>query len=178
MLNSIRASTGTSAEIEDAISLLLGCHGRIRHFTAVALRLAEQRRAPASDRSQAARAVLRYYTMALPLHEADENESVYPRLKRALLPGELANANEQMIEQHKNIDATVAELIPMWQEVEHDPEAQDASGDRLRDCTEHLSALWSAHLKLEEEQVIPALRQHLTAEDLRAIQQEMRDRRQ
>jgi hemerythrin-like domain-containing protein len=178
MLNFIRASTGTPAEIEDAVSQLLGCHDRIRHFTTVALRLAELQQAPASDRSQAARAVLRYYTVALPLHEADENESVYPRLKKTLLPGELANANEQMIAQHKNIAATVAELIPIWQEVEHDPEAQDASSDRLRDCTERLSELWNAHLKLEEEQVIPALRQHLTADDLRAIQQEMRDRRQ
>ncbi|MGB6385297.1 MAG: hemerythrin domain-containing protein [Terriglobales bacterium] len=180
MLNSIRTNSSPSAEVEDAVSLLLGCHERIRHFTAVAVRLAESQQAPASERIQAARAVLRYYAVALPLHEADENESVYPRMKNALLSSELANANEQMIEQHKNIDATVAELIPMWQEVEHDPEGQDALAlnDRLRDRTERLSELWSAHLKLEEEQVIPALRQHLTAEDLRAIQQEMRDRRQ
>jgi hemerythrin-like domain-containing protein len=178
MLNSIRASTTTSPEIEDAVSLLLGCHERIRHFTAVALRLAESQQAPASDRIQAARSVLRYYTVALPLHEADENESVYPRLKKVLLPGELADANQQMIEQHKNIDATVVELIPMWQEVEQNPEAQEALSDRLRDRTKRLSELWSAHLKLEEEQVIPALRRHLTPEDLRAIQQEMHDRRQ
>lgn len=180
MLNSIRTNTSASAEIEDAVSLLLGCHERIRHFTAVAVRLAESQQAPASERTQAARAVLRYYTVALPLHEADENESVYPRMKNTLLSSELANANEQMIEQHKHIDATVAELIPMWQEVEHDPEAQKALAlrERLRDRTERLSELWSAHLKLEEEQVIPAMRQHLTPEDMRAIQQEMRNRRQ
>jgi hemerythrin-like domain-containing protein len=180
MLNSIRTNTSASAEIEDAVSLLLGCHERIRHFTAVAVRLAESQQAPASERTQAARAVLRYYTVALPLHEADENESVYPRLKNALLSSELASANEQMIEQHKNIDATVAELIPMWQKIDQAPKAEDADalGPQLRDRTKHLSELWSDHLKLEEEQVIPALRQHLTAEDLRAIQQEMRDRRQ
>ncbi len=178
MLNSIKSGPTADPETEDAISLLLGCHDRIRHFTEVGARLAQSPQAPASDRIEAARAVLRYYTVALPLHEADENESVYPRLKRALPPGELAHANQQMLEQHAGINASVAELVPMWQQIERDPQSQNELGERLRLRTEHLRALWNVHLTLEEEQVIPAMRKYLAAADMSAIAQEMRDRRQ
>ncbi len=178
MLNTIQSVRAAASETEDAISLLLGCHERIRYFTEVGMRLAESAHAPAQDRADAARAVLRYYTVALPLHEADENDSVYPRLKQALPPGELALANQQMIDQHADIDATVAELVPMWEQIEGDPQSQDELGERLRLGTAHLRSLWNVHLILEEEQVIPAMRKYLSVEDLFAIAQEMRERRQ
>ena len=178
MLNTIKSARSAAPEVEDAVSLLLGCHDRIRHFTEVGERLAQSPQAPATDRAAAARAVLRYYTVALPLHEADENESVYPRLKRALPPGELAHANQQMVEQHAGIDATIAELVPMWQQIERDPQSQNELGELLRHRTGHLRSLWNAHLALEEEQVIPAMRKYLPPQDLSQIAQEMRDRRQ
>jgi hemerythrin-like domain-containing protein len=178
MLNTIKSGPAAGAETEDAIALLLGCHDRIRHFTEVGARLAQSPQAPAPDRAEAARAVLRYYTVALPLHEADENESVYPRLKLALPPGELAQANQQMVEQHAGINFSIAELVPMWQQIERDPQTQNELGERLRLRTEQLRSLWNVHLTLEEEQVIPAMRKYLGAEDLSAIAKEMRDRRQ
>ena len=178
MLNTIKSAHSSASETEDAVSLLLGCHERIRHFTEVGVRLAESAYAQAKDRADAARAVLRYYTIALPLHEVDENESVYPRLKRALPTGELALANQQMIDQHADIDATVAELVPMWEQIERDPQSQGELEQRLRLRTEHLQSLWSIHLALEEEQIVPAMRKYLAPEQLSRIAEEMRDRRQ
>lgn len=178
MLNTIQSARSAAPEFEDAFSLLLGCHDRIRHFTEVGMRLAQSPQAPAIDRAEAARAVLRYYTVALPLHEADENESVYPRLKRALPPGELAHANQEMVDQHIGIDVTIAELVPMWRQIEREPQSQEELEQRLRLRTEHLRSLWNAHLALEEERVIPAMRRYLGAEELSQIAQEMRDRRQ
>jgi hemerythrin-like domain-containing protein len=177
MLNTIKSARSAASETEDAVSLLLGCHERIRHFTEVGMRLAEAAHAPAQDRADAARAVLRYYTIALPLHEADENESVYPRLKEALPPGELVLANQRMVDQHADIDATVAELVPMWERIERDPQSQAEFRERLRLRTEHLRSLWNVHLALEEEQIVPAMQRYLAPEQLSGIAQEMRDRR-
>jgi hemerythrin-like domain-containing protein len=174
MLSNIQTSPKPSSDSEDAISLLLGCHQRIRHFTEVALRLARNPEAPASDRADAARSVLRYFQVALPLHEADENESIYPRLRRKLRPGALAEANEAMVRQHTEIDAVIAELIPQWQSVA----ASSSPSPELLSITRHLQELWDAHLSLEEEHVVPALRQHLTADDLKSIRDEMSARRQ
>lgn len=155
--------------------MLLGCHQRIRHFTKVALRIAQTFSAPSDERATAAQSVLRYYTEALPLHEADENESLHPRLRRVLPEGALAEANDAMVQQHSEIDALVARLIPAWRELERDP--QHPQTDLLQQ-TEQLQQLWSSHLQLEEEQVIPAMQRFLPAADLRSIEAEMRARRQ
>jgi hemerythrin-like domain-containing protein len=163
---------------EDAISLLLGCHDRIRHFTEVADRLNWNQHSPAKDRQEAASAVLRYYEIALPRHEADENESVYPRLRKALPPGELAAANQAMVDQHAEIDALIAQLLPMWRSIAHDPALQEDLSAELGRLVRRLKQLWTSHLGLEEEVVIPAMQRFLSQQDLGAIQAEMRARRQ
>jgi hemerythrin-like domain-containing protein len=177
MLNTIRSTPEAAPSEETAVDLLLGCHQRIRHFTDVALRLAQNPGAPAEDRAQAARAVLRYFTVALPLHEADENDSVYPRLQQALTEGPLAEANEAMVEQHRGINAALSQLIPLWRTVESDPAQQPALKSLLA-ATTHLQRLWDVHLKLEEEQVIPAMREYLAEGTLGEIRAEMRNRRE
>lgn len=177
MLKSIRTSPDTAQTEETAVDLLLGCHQRIRHFTDVALRLAQNPDASAGDRTEAAKAVLRYFTVALPLHEADENDSVYPRLRTVLTQGALAEANEAMVDQHRGINSALTELIPHWRAIESHPELQ-AQLPGLLALTERLQGLWEIHLKLEEEQVIPAMRQYLRQEVLDEIRREMRQRRE
>jgi hemerythrin-like domain-containing protein len=177
MLTNLKADKPKRDE-EDAITLLLGCHDRIRHFTEVADRLNLNQQSPAKDRQEAASAVLRYYQIALPLHEADENESVYPRLREALPPGELATANQAMIDQHAEIDAIIAQLLPMWRAIAHDPALQEDLSAELGQRVQRLKQLWTSHLGLEEEVVIPAMRRFLSQQDLGAIQAEMRARRQ
>lgn len=184
MLNQIRAQ-GTAAaqaasladalrsgDSSDAIDLLLGCHSRIRHFTTMARRLA----APDAAREQipaAAKAVYRYYKIALPLHEADENQSVYPRLRAAAPPGALADANQAMVDQHVGIDRIVADLLPQWEGLAQHPEAAPATADLAR----QLDEAWQEHLELEERLIFPALRTHLSLQDRTAIRQEMVARR-
>jgi hemerythrin-like domain-containing protein len=177
MLTNLEVKAKRKTDQEDAITLLLGCHDRIRHFTDVADRLNLNEQSPAADRQRAASAVLRYYEMALPLHEADENDSVYPRLQKALPPGELAAANQAMIEQHTEIDALIAELLPMWRTIADDPAQQENLSADLGKRVQRLKQLWTSHLDLEEEVVIPAMRRFLSQQDLGAIEAEMRARR-
>ena len=178
MLTKLKVGTNSSEPgREDAVTLLLACHDRIRHFTGLADRLARNPGSPARDRQDAAGAVLRYYQVALPLHEVDENESIYPRLHKNLPPGYLA-ANESMVQQHTAIDALVAELLPMWQAIADNPEAQTRVSDELRDRVKQLQQLWTTHLRLEEQDVVPAMRAFLSEQALRAIEAEMRVRRQ
>lgn len=178
MLTNLKTSVESTADQEDAITLLLGCHDRIRHFTEVADRLNFNPQSPAADRQQAASTVLRYYEVALPLHEADENDSVYPRLQKALPPGELAAANQAMVEQHTEIDALIAELLPLWRTIADDPGQQEKLSAALGHRVQRLKQLWTSHLRLEEELVIPAMRRFLSQQDLGAIEAEMRARRQ
>lgn len=157
---------------DDAIALLLGCHQRIRHFTRVAVDLSRWE-APPDQVQAAARGVHRYYTQALPLHEADENDSIYPRLRAAAPPSELAAANQAMVDQHRGLDTRIAALIPQWEAVARDPLHAENTGPEAA----ALLAAWNDHLDLEERVIFPALRSWLSPEDLAAIRVEMVERR-
>lgn len=176
----INIQSPSVAKEEDATTLLLGCHQRIRHFTGIALRLAENSDAPVDVRSETARAVLRYYTIALPLHEADENESVHPRLGKVLPDKLLAEANDEMVRQHSEIDEVIEALIPEWQKIAGN-KSQSAAEQKIQEnllyTTRKLQQLWTDHLELEETQVIPAMRQYLPQSALEEILVEMRTRR-
>jgi hemerythrin-like domain-containing protein len=156
--------------------MLLACHERIRSFTAIASRLAEVQDAAPAEVANAAAGVHRYYTVALPLHEADENESLYPRLRRVLQDG-TSRAAELMVEQHGPIDVTVAALVPLWDELQRCPEKLAQLRPELGRLAARLQELWREHLALEEEVVFPLIRRTLSAEDLEAIHREMKQRR-
>lgn len=176
MFTSIRLQQ-PAGQTKDAVDLLQDCHGRIRHFTGVAVRLCEAVQPDADQVRDAATSVYRYYSIALPLHEEDENLSTYPRLFAAVPTGHLAQACDDMVAQHAEIDALVAELTPLWGELAEHPEHLDALRAAMEPRVRRLQQLWTTHLALEEETIFPSMRQFLGAEPLAAILDEMKQRR-
>jgi iron-sulfur cluster repair protein YtfE (RIC family) len=170
------STTPTKPATEDAVDLLLACHERIRNFTATAARLAAAADPPAAEVAQAAAGLLRYFTVALPLHEADENLSMYPRLRDAA-PPEVIAALDAMLEEHRSINAVVQRMKPLLQALELDPARLHLLAGELADCARQLEAFFTAHLKLEEEVIFPAIRLYLPADSREAILAEMRQRR-
>ncbi|WP_198104236.1 hemerythrin domain-containing protein, partial [Clostridioides difficile] len=75
-----KIGTGKSAATTGPLDMLLACHDRLRHFSELASLLASRPDASADDVVDAARRLCTYFTVALPLHEADEEISVSPRL--------------------------------------------------------------------------------------------------
>src|ERR1700743_1705738 len=96
---------------EDVVDLLTGCHQRIRHFTGVVIKLAHAQGATPEEISQAATAVHRYYSISLPLHEADEEQTLHPRLN-VLRDEKLNHALRAMADQHEAIDELLERLLP------------------------------------------------------------------
>lgn len=176
MLTGIRTPNLTANE-ESPSDLLLGCHQRIRHFTAMARRIAEAVNAPAEEICNAAEAVHRYFSVALPLHEADENVSIDPRLHAAAPPGEIAQASEEMVRQHRDINAVLKQLLPLWDALCREPEKLPSFAPRLLQLSTELGRLWDVHLRLEEEIVFPAINKYLSPQDVAMILSEMRERR-
>src|SRR5690606_25886197 len=85
---------------QSLLELLTACHERIRRFTAMAVALTEPsaQSRPPSEVTDAADGVRRYLAVALPLHAADEELSITPRL-RARAPS-LAPALDRMCQEH------------------------------------------------------------------------------
>src|SRR5450631_3244698 len=145
---------------EDAVDLLMGCHQRIRHFTGLATKLAHAQGATADEIRQSAAGVYRYYSVSLPLHEADEEDTVRPRLDP--VAGErVRHALLAMADQHQGIYDFVERLVPLLQLLERNPGALPQVGGEMCSLTSALDEIFRAHLELEEAVIFPAIRESL-----------------
>lgn len=177
MLNQIKTSTSSTGS-QGVTELLLACHQRIRHFSGVAVRLAHGHGASEGEIQQAAESVYRYFSVALALHEADENVSIHPRLRRAAPEGDLAGpAADAMLDQHLAIDELVERLLPLWMLLKSDPGKLPELSNEMCAVASRLNEIFVAHLKLEEETIFPALQKFLPENDLADILREMQERR-
>ena len=175
MLNQISPAK-TQPKAEDAVDLLIGCHQRIRHFTGVVIKLAHAQGTTPDEVRQAAAGAHRYYTVSLPLHEADEEDTLRPRLD-TLGDEKLHHALLAMADQHHAIDDLLERLLPLLLMVQNNPQAIHAAGPEMCNITKALDEMFRAHLQLEEEAIFPAIRERLPAAMQSEMANEIRARR-
>ena len=177
MLNQITPPRLPNTPPEDVLDLLLGCHQRIRHFTATAGKLSHAQGATHDEIRMAAAGVYRYYSVSLPLHEADEEDTLRPRLD-SLGDQQVHRALTAMHDQHQAIDELIERLLPLLLLVERNPAAIEQAGGEMCAITQVLEEIFAAHLKLEEEVIFPAIRERLPDIEQAAMLAEMQARRQ
>jgi hemerythrin-like domain-containing protein len=176
MLNQIASLNSQQSKTEDAVDLLIGCHQRIRHFTGVAAKLAHAQGAGPDEVVQAAASVHRYYSVSLPLHEADEEDTLRPRLSR-LGEEKVEHALLAMHDQHQAIDDLIERLLPVLVMVRNNPDMLHAAGSELCSITRALEEMFAAHLQMEEEIIFPAIRSSLPEGEQAEMLREMQERR-
>jgi iron-sulfur cluster repair protein YtfE (RIC family) len=177
MLNQITPTRAPHQPPEDALDLLMGCHQRIRHFTSTAAKLAHAHGATNDEIRMAAAGVYRYFAVSLPLHEADEEDTLRPRLD-ALGDQRVQLALAAMHDQHQAIDELVERLLPLLLLVERNPASIEQAGGEMCAITKALEEIFAAHLQLEEEAIFPAIRQNLPEGTRAEMLAEMQARRQ
>lgn len=152
---------------------LLECHDRIRRFLVIAERLALTTEAAEDDRQLAGRSLVRYFSHALPLHVADEEASIAPRLGAKHDAARIALF--AMTNEHHAMEPILVSLIDAWQRI-----ADDAADTTTREGTlaqvVALREVMLPHLAAEERDVFPLLAE-LTPEEQAAIVAEMETRR-
>jgi hemerythrin-like domain-containing protein len=177
MLHQITTPRPADQPPEDALDLLTACHQRIRHFTRTAVKLAHSQGASPEDIRQAAAGIHRYYSVSLPLHEADEEATLRPRLD-AVGGERVRHALIAMHDQHQAIDELIERLLPLLMLVERNPDAQHDAASEMCSITKALEGVFNAHLQLEEEVIFPAIRESLPETARAALLAEMQARRQ
>lgn len=158
----------------DLIDLLGECHGRIRRFIALAREAAARTDAPSGQVIEACAEVERYFRQALPLHVADEEESIAPRLHG--LSAEVDRALGAMEEQHQRHAAKLAVFLRALAEVRGDPR-DTTRREPLARAAQDLETEFEEHLSLEETVIFPAIRQFFSHETQTLILDELRRRR-
>lgn len=172
--------TETAPDFDDPVGLLRACHGRVTHFAELALRLADHPTdsAPGEAVQQAAGKVLRYFDQAAPLHHADEEEDLLPRLRQRLgdrqTTAELAGLLAGLAGEHGELHDRWQALRPFLVELQ---QGRPVATDAYREAAEAFHAAEMDHVNREDTHLLPAAEAHLTAADRDALGRAMARRR-
>lgn len=168
-------------DFDQPIGLLSDCHRRIERFLDILLKVATSGHGQALSGEQrtALETALRYFAVAAPKHTADEEQSLFPRLRADADPRAHA-ALEHMAtleSDHRVADeghAEVDRLGRLWLE---NNELSQTDSKRLFDQLAALKALYAHHIEMEEKEVFPVAKEVLAGTKIREIGREMAERR-
>jgi hemerythrin-like domain-containing protein len=160
--------------VDGPLEHLNACHRRIEHRLDVLQRAADLLPDRAEEALQAISNSLRFMDISGVLHTVDEEESLFPRLRQAMTPGEIAYLAE-LESQHREADSLYAALKEVVARLRSDHSEADITA--YREVVSRLRAVYLAHIASEDQTLIALAGRVLTADQLSAIQSEMRSRR-
>lgn len=168
-------------QFDQPLGLLSDCHRRIEHFLQVLTMAEERTRGCALTASQRTdlEAAIRYFETAAPRHIADEELSLFPRLRAC---GDLAATQALETVARLEGDHRVAErhhqavdtFVRRWLA---DGELQTADADALRGHLAALHGIYQQHIAIEDRELFPAATRLLSPTDIEQIGREMKARR-
>ena len=166
---------------DEPLGLLSDCHRRIEHFLRVlAVRSREAAGTTLSGPQQAdLEAALQYFATAAPRHTADEEESLFPRLRASADAAATAalSALDRLEHDHEATDrhhAAVDALVRRW--IGDGRLAAPEHGE-LTAHLEALEAIYREHIAFEDRELFPAAARVLTPGQQADIGAEMARRR-
>lgn len=163
---------------DDPIGMLTDCHRRIENFLRV-LELVCHRargRALSEEESSAVQASLDYFRRGGRRHTADEEESLFPRL-RTQLSAEDFKELDGLEHEHQFADARHAEVDELYTRWITAGALNDADSARLAAAVDELVRMYAGHIRIEEEIVFPRAAKVLDAPTVKQIGNEFRLRR-
>ena len=162
---------------DDPIGMLKDCHRRIESFLGILSVVVDRAkgRTLTSEERDAVEAALQYFRTGGQRHTADEEESLFPRL-RACDANSLEEINrlEGDHREANDLQASVERLYSTWMACAELP-SRDAR--QLKSQTERLKQLYSDHIVVEETIVFARASQVLDSHAIAAIGTEFRFRR-
>lgn len=164
----------------DPIGLLSDCHRRILMFLGTLEAVADVIDRPATeDIARALDSSLHYFGQAASKHTADEEESLFPRL-RQISNAEVTSAFsklEDLEEEHRWANPLHEEVEQMGVKYLSEGSLSNQEVDRFRGVIRDLRSMYERHIGIEDSIVFPLAARLLSEQDKSAIAQEMAGRR-
>jgi hemerythrin-like domain-containing protein len=167
------------SDFTDPLGLLSDCHRRIEHFLAVLIRLCDKAKGGSleADETELLDKALAYFRNAAPKHTADEEHSLFPRLRAAAESeaplarlAQLEFEHELAARDHQIVDS----LATRWQ---NEGRLAPEDGVRLTEALERLSEIYRRHIAVEDRELFPLANRLLRPDELAAVGREMAERR-
>ncbi len=175
----IQIGAKPDAGFDDPIGMLKDCHRRIEHFLQILHTVIDRAagRAMNDEERSAIQSALSYFRTGGQRHNADEEESLFPRMRGAGIdPAELERVAglEHDHRDAEQLHAGVDRLYARWLQGGRLTADEEKT---LRSFTQQLRALYAQHIEVEEKIVFPHAAQRLPKEELAAMGTEFRARR-
>ncbi len=178
---SIQIGQKPSPTFQQPLELMSDCHRRVESFLRALLLVTEQARGGELNAQQreALVAALRYFREAAPKHTADEEKSLFPRMREVdpLATGAALKKIEALEADHviagKSHDL-VEQLGQKWLA------AGSLNGEDTAELAEHLRSLqgiYEKHIAIEDKEIFPLAARVLNASALKEVGREMAERR-
>ena len=167
---------------DEPLGLLSDCHRRIEHFLDVLATITDEAAGgpltPSNRR--ALEGSIGYFAVAAPKHRADEEISLFPRLRENANPevaGALAalDALEHDHQEAQTDHVAVDELARQWLA---DGSLSEPNLEELRQRVARLQALYQRHIAIEDREVFPIAARVLHRAQIEELGREMAGRRQ
>jgi hemerythrin-like domain-containing protein len=170
----------TTHAFRDPTGLLSDCHRRVEMFLGALQSVAAVSNRPLTDEARRSLDLaLRYFREAAPKHTADEEESLFPRLRRIQLP-EMQHALAQLdaLEQDHRwaepLHAAVEKIGVRYLELSV---LSPVEAGEFREAVEQLASMYKRHIEIEDNRVFPVAAQLLSQQEKDAVAREMATRR-
>lgn len=163
---------------DDPIGMLVDCHRRIERFLQMLCIVVNraQGKALTEEEVSAVQSALQYFRAGGRRHTADEEESLFPRLRTGPAAGsfeqlaDLENDHRQADDLHRSVET----LCSIWIA---DGSLGPEDTQRLQSHTDQLKHIYEQHIQLEEQIVFPRAGAILDSRTIAQIGQEFQARR-
>jgi hemerythrin-like domain-containing protein len=163
---------------DDPIGMLIDCHRRIERFLHILCVVADRAagRALTDEEVTAVQSALKYFRVGGLRHTADEEESLFPRLRAESVAGNLKELGglESDHRSANDIHVAVDALYSAWIAAGRLSPEEEL---RLRSNTEQLKHLYAEHIQVEEKIVFPRAAEVLNPQAIAAMGREFHARR-
>src|SRR5215467_1039362 len=167
-------------DFKEPLDLLSDCHRRIEMFLGILEAIAKCiDRAPNEEAHRALESALRYFREAAPKHTADEEQSLFPRLRRlqtASVEHALSKIDE-LEKEHQWAETLHQEVDDLGRRYLIRGKLSSAEAGRFRNHVASLSAMYKRHISVEDSDLFPVAEGALPQADKLAIAEEMAKRR-
>jgi hemerythrin-like domain-containing protein len=170
-----------SPTFQQPLELLSDCHRRVESFLRALVLVAEQARGGKLNLRQceALETGLRYFREAAPKHTADEEESLFPRMRqhgRSATRATLARieALERDHQVAKPGHDVVEKLGQQWLAEGH---LSHDEAECLLDSLYELQSIYEGHIAIEDNEILPLAKEVLDSKTLTDVGREMAERR-
>lgn len=169
--------SGPSASTEAPLEMLAACHVRVERQCATLERLLAHLPAHGSDAQAraAAAAIIRYFDTAAFLHHADEETDLFPALLESMAGSDavcIQGLTAGLCADHRRLESLWRTLRPSLQSIAAGEPATPAP-----EAVREFNQLYAAHMKREDDELLPMAARLLSDQDIDRIGRAMRERR-